>query len=456
MRFGRSRDVDMTQGSVFRHLLLFALPLLAGNLFQQFYNTVDAWVVGNFVGNEAFSAVGTVTSIINTLIGFFGGLASGAGVVISQYYGARRHDKVEQAVHTAIALTVVLSVAFSALGVAMTPTMLRFMKTPADVFGESSAYLTIYFSGMAGLLFYNMGAGILRAVGDSRRPFYYLVAAALLNTVLDLVFVIQFKMGVRGVAYATIIAQGVSAALTLITLMRTSSCVRLTLSRIRFHGRMLGQIIQVGIPAALQLSITAFSNVFVQSYINQFGADAMGGWTAYTKIDQVLILPIQTISLACTTFVGQNLGRGLPERAHRGVRTSLWMSVGVTVVISVAVIAAAPWLVVFFNDKPEVVTYGVMFLRNMIPFFVICCPNQIYAAALRGAGNSKAPMYIMLISFVGFRQLYLFVMSNYISNTIIPLALGYPAGWAVCSVILILYYRRTHLSGTKLNLDDTK
>ena len=456
MRFGRSRDVDMTQGSVFRHLLLFALPLLAGNLFQQFYNTVDAWVVGNFVSNEAFSAVGTVTSIINTLIGFFGGLASGAGVVISQYYGARKYDKVDQAVHTAIALTVVLSVAFSLLGVLMTPTMLRFMKTPAEVFGESSAYLTIYFSGMAGLLFYNMGAGILRAVGDSQRPFYYLVIAALLNTVLDLVFVIQFNMGVRGVAYATILAQGVSAALTLVTLLRTSSCVHLTLSKIRLHGRMLKQIIQVGIPAALQLSVTAFSNVFVQSYINQFGADAMGGWTAYSKIDQVLVLPIQSLSLACTTFVGQNLGRGLPDRARKGVSTSLWMSVTVTAVISVAIVAAAPHLVLFFNDKPEVVEYGVIFLHNMIPLFVICCPNQIYAAALRGAGNSKTPMYIMLGSFVCFRQVYLFVMSNFISNTIVPLAWGYPAGWAVCSAALTYYYHRSHLGVTQLDLEDHK
>lgn len=463
MHFGRSHaehghtrhDVDMTQGSVFFHLLYFALPLLAGNLFQQFYNTVDAWVVGNFVSNEAFSAVGTVTSIINTLIGFFGGLASGAGVVISQYYGARKFDKVEQAVHTSIALTLVLSVAFSALGVAMTPTMLRFMKTPAEVFGESSAYLTIYFAGMAGLLFYNMGAGILRAVGDSKRPFYYLVAAAVINTILDLVFVIQFKMGVRGVAYATIIAQAISALLTLATLMRTSSCVRVTLTKVRLHARMLKQIVQVGIPAALQLSVTAFSNVFVQSYINQFGADAMGGWTAYTKIDQVLILPMQSISLACTTFVGQNLGRRQPERAHDGVRTSLWMSVCVTVVISIGVIAAAPWLVEFFNDKPEVVEYGVLFLRYMIPMFTICCINQVYAAALRGAGNSKAPMYIMLGSFVVFRQVYLFVVSNFISNTILPLAMGYPAGWAVCSVALMLYYHKAHLGGTKLELDET-
>ena len=267
----------MTQGSVFFHLLYFALPLLAGNLFQQFYNTVDIWVVGNYVSDEAFSAVGTVTPIINMLIGSFMGLASGAGVVISQYYGAKKFDKVQEAVHTAIAMTVILTILFSIIGVAMTPTMLRFMKTPDEVFGESSTYLTIYFSGMVGLLFYNMGSGILRAVGDSRRPFYYLVASATINIVLDLVFVVKFHMGVAGVAYATIIAQGISAILTLITLLRTSSCVHLELQKIRIHLSILRQIIHVGIPAALQMAVTAFSNVFVQSYINQFGSDAMGG-----------------------------------------------------------------------------------------------------------------------------------------------------------------------------------
>ncbi len=455
MAFGRRRtDVDMTQGSVFRHLLYFALPLLAGNLFQQFYNTVDAWVVGNFVSNEAFSAVGSVTSIINTLIGFFMGLASGAGVVISQYYGARRFDKVEQAVHTSVALAAILSVAFSLLGVVMTPTMLRFMKTPDSVFGEASAYLTIYFAGMAGLLLYNMGAGILRAVGDSKRPFYYLVVAAVLNIALDLLFVIKFQMGVRGVAYATVLSQAVSAGLTFLTLMWTSSCVRLTLSKVRIHLKMLGQIIQVGIPAALQLSVTAFSNVFVQSYINQFGPDAMGGWTAYSKIDQVLVLPIQSLSLACTTFVGQNLGRKLPQRAHEGVSTSLWMSVTVTAAISAVIVVVAPDLVTFFNNKPEVVEYGTLFLRCLIPLFVVCCFNQIYAAALRGAGNSKAPMYIMLCSFVVFRQCYLYIVSNYISNTIIPLAMGYPAGWVVCSAALFLYYRRARFDGSKLQLEE--
>lgn len=445
---GKRHDVDMTQGSVFLHLLYFALPLLAGNVFQQFYNTVDIWVVGNYVSDEAFSAVGTVTPIINMLIGSFMGLASGAGVVISQYYGAKKFDKVQEAVHTAIAMTVILTVLFSIIGVAMTPTMLHFMKTPDEVFGESSTYLTIYFSGMAGLLFYNMGSGILRAVGDSKRPFYYLVASATINIVLDLVFVIKFHMGVAGVAYATIIAQGISATLTLITLLRTSSCVHLELKKIRIHLPILRQIIHVGIPAALQMAVTAFSNVFVQSYINQFGSDAMGGWTAYTKIDQLIFLPMQSLALSATTFVGQNLGNGQAERAKKGVRTSFLMAVCVTIVVSTGVILAAPHLVIIFNDKPEVVEYGALFLRRLTPFYVLCCVNQIYSGALRGAGNSRVPMIIMLSSFVVFRQCYLYVVSNFISNTILPLAMGYPAGWLVCSTMTLIYYHKVHLTGT--------
>ena len=448
----KRHDVDMTQGSVFRHLLLFSLPLLAGNIFQQFYNTVDTWVVGNYVSNEAFSAVGTVTPIINMLIGSFTGLASGAGVVISQYYGAKKFDQLRDAVHTSIALTALLSVVFTLLGIGMTPAMLHFMKTPEDVFGQSSAYLTIYFSGMAGLMFYNMGAGILRAVGDSKRPFYYLVVTVFLNTILDLVFVIVFGMGVEGVAYATIIAQAISAVLTMFTLLRTSSCVRLEPKKIRFHGKLLKQIIRVGIPAALQLAVTAFSNVFVQSYINQFGKECMGGWTAYSKIDQILFLPMQSLALAATTFVGQNLGTGLGKRARQGVRTALTMAMVTTVVLSASVIFTAPALVSFFNDTPEVTSYGVLFLRRLTPFYLICTVNQIYAGALRGAGNSRAPMFIMLGSFVLFRQCYLYIMSNFISNTVIPLAMGYPAGWFVCSIITLWYYHHFQIEKTRLSL----
>lgn len=445
----RSRDVDMTTGSITRHIILFALPLLAGNIFQQLYNMVDTWVVGRFVSNEAYAAVGTIGPIINMLIGFFAGLASGAGVVISQYYGAQRPEEVQKAVHTASVLTLILSVAFTIIGLAITPLALNMMHTPDDVLPESTAYLQIYFSGITGLLVYNMGAGILRAVGDSQRPFYYLVVCALMNTGLDLLFVIRFHMGVQGVALATILSQGVSAVLVVITLLRTHSCVRLNVRQLRIHWALLKKIFQVGIPAAIQMAITAFSNIFVQSYINFFGPDCMSGWTTYAKVDQLIFLPMQSIALAATTFVGQNLGKNQVERAKKGVRSALNASILSTLLLMVPVLIFAPQIVAFFNSKEEVVSYGAMLLHYLTPFYVLCCFNQVYAGALRGAGNAKAPMLIMLGSFVVFRQIYLFAMSR-IWNEIIPIAMSYPAGWLLCSILTTIYYHRVHLSNSRL------
>ena len=435
----------MTEGNIARHLVNFALPLLIGNIFQQFYNTVDTWVVGNYVSNEAFSAVGTVGPVINMLIGLFGGMSSGASVVIAQYYGAHRNDKVKEAVHTSAALTLILCVAFTVIGLLLIQPMLRLMKTPVEVLPESTAYLTIYFAGMSGLMIYNMGSGILRAVGDSTRPFYFLVVSAVLNIVLDLVFVIAFDMGVRGVGFATIIAQGVSALLISFSLLHSESCVRLRVRDLRINGKMLRKVIRVGIPAGLQMAITGFSNVFVQSYINHFGADCMSGWTAYSKIDQLLILPMQSVGLASTTFVGQNLGQSKVDRAKQGIRTALLMAVAVTFCVMIPVIVFAPQLVAFFNDKPEVIGYGTLLLRYISPFYLVCCINQVYAGALRGSGNSRVPMVIMLVSFVLFRQCYLYLMANFVSNEVVPIVLGYPAGWVLCSLITLVYYKRTKI-----------
>lgn len=444
----------MTQGSVVGHLVRFAVPLLLGNLFQQLYNTVDLWVVGKFVSNEAYSAVGTVTPIITMLIGFFMGLASGAGVVISQYYGAKKHDQVRQTVHTSIVMTLALGVALSAAGILIIPYMLRLMNTAPEAVPEATTYLTIYFAGAMGLLLYNMGSGILRAVGDSKRPFYFLVVSALLNIALDLLFVIGFGMKVEGVAYATILSQGVSAALILLVLARSGEdCIRLRWKELRVDRRILRQIVRIGVPSALQLAITSFSNVFVQSYINYFGLDCMSGWTTYSKLDQFIILPVQSLGLAATTFVGQNLGTDQVERAKRGTRDAFFLSVGITVVISSAAIALAPQLVAFFNDKPEVVAYGTLFLRYMCPCYVLICVNQVYSGSLRGAGISQPPTYIMLASFVVFRQIYLYIMANFISNAILPIAMGYPAGWLVCSVLTLIYYNHVDLAGKRV-VDD--
>ena len=448
----RGKDVDMTQGNITKHLITFALPLLAGNIFQQMYNMVDTWVVGRYVSNEAYAAVGTNGPIINLLIGFFMGLSSGAGVVISQYYGAKRHEDVSRTVHTAMTMTLILAVLFTGLGIFMTPFMLNIMNTPANVLPESTTYLRTIFSGIGCLMIYNIGSGILRAVGDSKRPFYFLVVCAVMNTVLDLVFVIRFKMGVQGVALATILSQAVSAILVLITLLRTPECIQLKPAKLCIHWNMLKKIFRVGIPAAIQMAITSFSNIFVQSYINFFGDNCMSGWTTYAKVDQLLFLPMQSIALASTTFVGQNLGSNQVERAKKGVTRALIIAMTSTVILMIPVMIFAPQIVAFFNSKPEVVEYGSMLLRWITPFYVLCCFNQIYSGALRGSGNSKAPMIIMLSSFVAFRQVYLFVMSR-ICNEILPIAMSYPAGWLLCSTLTLIYYRKVSLGQNRL-VDD--
>jgi len=442
--------MDMTAGPITLQLIQFAFPLLIGNLFQQLYNTVDSWVVGNYVSKEAFAAVGAVGPIINMLIGFFLGLSNGAGVLISQYYGAKKHEKVSETVHTFLLMTLILGVLFTFVGLGMTPLMIRFMNTPENVVPESTAYLSIYFAGVIGLMLYNAGAGILRAIGDSQRPFYFLVTSALINIILDLVFVLVFDMGVEGVAWATVISQAVSALMTLIVLFRSTTCVRLSLSKLRIHWDMLAKIIRIGIPSALQMMIISFSNVFVQSYVYAFGDDCMAGWGAYSKIDMIMFLPMQSLSLAVTTFVGQNIGIGQEERARKGVSVAMKITVLITVILMIPLLIFAPYAVQIFNRDPNMLSYGVLFLRHITPFYVICCFNQIYSSALRGAGNTKIPMYIMLFAFVLFRQAYMFVMSNYISNTILPIAMGYPAGWIVCSTITTLYYRKVPLNRKKI------
>lgn len=436
-------DKDMTVGGIAGHLIAFSIPLLIGNVFQQLYNTVDSVVVGNYVGKQALAAVGSVGPIVNMLIGFFVGFSSGAGVLISRYYGAHDGEKVQRAVHTTVALTLLFCLGLSILGVVLTPFMLQAMKTPEDVIGEAETYLRIYFAGLTGLLLYNCGSGILRAVGDTRRPLYFLIFSALVNTVLDIVFVVVFHMGVAGVAIATVIAQLASSVLTLAVLMRTAGDYRIRLRKVRLDREMLGQICSLGFPSAVQLAVTAFSNVFVQSYINRFGSDCMAGWTSYNKIDAFALLPITSISMAATTFVGQNLGAGNPDRARKGTHTALALCEATTAVILVPLMVFAPQLIRLFNGEPEVGRYGILFIRMISPFYLLITINQVLAGSLRGAGDTRNCMFITLGSFVVFRQIYLFVVSK-IWDTIVPVAFGYPAGWIVCSIIMVIYYRSGH------------
>ena len=393
-------DMTMTEGNIFRQLLLFSLPLLAGNFFQQCYNTVDSIVLGNFVGRSALAAVGTTTPIINTLIGLFLGLSTGIGVVISQFYGAREDKKVSQAVQTSLLLVLLLCVAFTIVGVLMVPFMLRLMATPADVLPGATLYLRIYFAGVAGLMLYNLGSGILRAVGDSRRPLYFLIFSAAVNTVLDLLFVAVFHWGIAGAAIATVIAQALSAVLVLVVLTRTQGSYRIVWKGMRMDKGILRNMFWIGIPSALQLAFTSFSNVFVQSYVNRFASSCMAGWAAYQKIDAFAILPMTTLSVSATTFVGQNVGAGNWDRAKQGIRTAMAMATVITLIILVPLMIFAGPLCSLFNQETEVIGYGVYFIRLISPFYLLANFNQIYAGALRGAGDAKMPMFIMLGSFV--------------------------------------------------------
>lgn len=441
----------MTQGGIARRLLQFAFPLLLGNFFQLLYNMVDTWVIGQNGDNGAYAAVGSVGPVINLLVGFFIGLSSGAGVVISQYYGAKRTDKVHDAVHTSVAMTAVMAIVFTLLGIFLTPILLNVILRSGgednEVFNNARTYLTIYFSGVAGLMFYNIGSGILRAVGDSTRPFIYLLVSAVTNTVLDLLFVFQFKMGVAGVAIATVIAQVLSAVLTFVSLFRSpkESGIKLCLRELRIKFDMLKRILKVGFPAAIQMAITSFSNVFVQSYIagvNGVQTYNLGGWTSYTKIDQLIFLPIQTLGLAATTFVAQNVGQGDVARAKKGTYSAYFMSTSLTAVLIGVIVVFAPSLAGIFNPDENVVDCATRLLRVLTPFYLFCPVNQIFSCSLRGAGNTRAPMFIMLGSFVAFRQLYLYVMTHFISNDLIPVAMSYPCGWGLCCVITLVYFFR--------------
>lgn len=431
---------DMTQGSIVKQLIQFSLPLMLGNVFQMLYNTVDSVVVGNFVGTQALAAVGSTTMIVNIMVFFFNGFATGASVVIARRFGARDQQQLHTAVQTTMATTFVLAVFFTVIGLIGVEPMLRLMATPEDVFGEAAIYLRIYIAGFSGLVIYNMCSGILRAVGDTTRPLYFLILTSVLNIVLDLFFVLKLHMGIAGVAYATIISQFVSAGLTLLLLSSTRDIYRLNWKGLSINTQVLGQIVAVGLPAAIQSVITSFSNVFVQSYINAFGSQCMAGWSAYNKLDQFILLPMQSLAMAATTFVSQNIGANRQKRASKGTVASVSLSLGVTAVIILAVCIFAGPAITLFTPDEAVIEFGVLFVRTNFVFLLFNCVNHVLAGALRGRGDSTAPMAIMLITFVGLRQIYLFVVTRFVANTPALVGFGYPVGWMACCVIEVAYY----------------
>ena len=434
-------DVDMTKGSITKHLINFALPLMVGNLFQQLYNMVDTWVVGNYVSNEAFSAVGTVTPIINTLIGFFLGLSSGAGVVISQYYGAGREDKVRQAVHTSLVLTLLMGAVFTAAGIAMTPLMLRLMRTPAEVAPEQTTYLTIYFAGVMGLLLYNMGSGILRAVGDSKRPLYFLIASCLVNIVLDLLFVAVLGMGVTGAAIATIASQFFSAILTLIALLRTQDSYRLIVSKIRFHRDLLFDIIKIGLPAGLQSAMYSISNLLIQSSINSFGTDTIAAWTAYGKVDSIFWMIMGAYGVSITTFAGQNFGAGKYDRIKKSVRICLGLAAVTSLFLSFIVLNFGGTILLLFTRDTNVINICIGMMRVVSPAYITYICIEILSGTCRGCGDSFFPMLLTCFGVCVLRILWITIAVP-LRHEVATVAFSYPLTWTITSILFILYYKR--------------
>lgn len=444
------KENSMTSGNILKQLVLFSLPLLLGNLFQQLYNTVDSVIVGNFVGKNALAAVGASAPIINMLVGFFMGLATGASVVISQYYGAKDEKRLHDAVHTSMALTIVVGVAMTIIGTILSPLLVSLIGTPQDVFDNATLYLHIYFYGVLGLMVYNMGSGILRAVGDAKRPLYFLILSSIINIVLDYVFVVYVNMGIAGVAWATLIAQCTSAILVLLLLIRTKEPYRIVLKDLKMDKEMLKKVVSIGLPSGIQQSIVSFSNVIVQSYINGFGSGAMAGNSAWTKIDSFIMLPMQSFGLAATTFTGQNLGAKKTDRALKGARTALWLSIAVTISLSILVFFNGTTLLNVFSSDEEVHYYGTMLMNTYVPSYVFLCMVQIFAGVLRGAGDATPPMVTMIVCYVVIRQIYLAIISHFAHNFILTM-MGFPLTWTLCAFCLYLHYRKkTWLNHSKI------
>lgn len=428
----------MTEGTIWKKLLFFAVPLILGNLFQQLYNTVDSIIVGNYIGSEALAAVGASSSVVSLLIGFCIGASAGAGVVISQFFGAQDREGLRKAVHTTVALSIVAGIVMTVAGVLLTPLILRAMGTPSEVFSQASVYLQVYFGGMVFSVIYNMAAGILNAVGNSKRSLVYLLIAACSNIVLDFLFVVVFKMGIIGAALATDISQLISCIFILLFLTRTDEMYKVRLREIRFYDHLLSKILRIGLPTGVQNIVISLSNVIVQSTVNSFGAVVMAGFAAYIKIDGFNLLPVLSISMAATTFTGQNIGAGKLDRVKKCMFTSVAMGVVYTVSTGILLLAFAPQVIGVFTKNMEVVDCGVYIMRFFCPFYWMLAILQILSGTIRGAGRTMETMFVFLISLCLYRIVWIWGSMAY-KHSLDLLMMVYPTSWLVGAVLILLY-----------------
>ena len=434
-----SKQHSLIEGPIWKGILLFTLPVFLGNVFQQLYNTFDAWCVGNYISDEALAAVSSSGSLIFMMVSFFNGVAMGAGVMSADAFGAKEYDSMRKAIHTAIAFGLVTGVLMTVAGVALTPTILKWMGTPSEVLPQSVSYFRYYFCGAIFTVMYNIFVGILHAVGDSKHPLYYLIFSTFVNIVLDMLFVAVLGFGVGSAAVATTISQGISALLCLLHILRVDAPYRVKLREIRFHKDSLKEIIRYGLPSGVQNSVIALANVVVQSNINSFGKAAMAGCGSYSKLEGFVFLPVTCFSQALSTFVGQNLGAGHHDRVKKGVAFSVLCSCIAAEAIGILSYIFAPQLIGIFSDSAESISFGTQHMRTICLFYFLLSFSHCIAAVLRGAGRPSVPMFTMLACWCVIRVSYITIAVRLV-NQITTVSWAYPITWTLSSIIFLIYF----------------
>ena len=431
--------MDMTRGKPWRLITAFAIPVLLSQGFQQLYNTADALIVGRFLGDEALAAVSSSGTLIFLIISFFTGMSMGASVTISRYFGAGDYARVSRAIHTNVLLALLCGIVLTVFGVALTPTFLRWMGTDPDVLPEAISYFRYYFFGILAVVMYNTCKGIMNALGDSRRPLYYLILSSLVNIVLDLLFIAVFHWGVWSAAAATTISQAVSMVLCLIHLTKKGTIYQVRLRDLRLDREMLGQIFRYGLPSGVQNSVIGFANVIVQSNINSFGKLAMAAYGAYSKLEGFAFLPVTSFTMALTTYVSQNLGAGEYDRAKKGSRFGIITSLLLAELIGVLMYLFAPQLTAIFTETPEVIALGVEQARTISLFYCLLAFSHAVASVCRGAGKAFVPMTIMLVFWCVVRITYITTVMHFVHD-IQYIYWAYPITWSLSSVVYLIYY----------------
>lgn len=432
-------SVDLTEGNIAKNILIFALPLVAGQLFQNLYNTVDSIVVSRCVGLTALAAVTSCTDISRLLVGFFTGLSVGSGVAFSRYFGSKDYDNLHRAIHTALAFSVLMGLGMMALGILSSPLLLRVVDCPADVYPEALLYLRVYLVGVLFTSIYNVQSGVLRSVGDSRSPFLYLVAASFINIALDLFFVAGLGWGVAGVAIATILSQSGSVAMVTVRMLRTTDVYHLNPRHLTIDGKMLSGILKLGIPSAIQTCLISFSNLFVQRYVNSFGTQAMAGAGAGRKIDEYVSTLTVALGQSSTIYVGQCMGTGKYGRAYQGIRCVIAINFAVILLLAVPIYIFAEPISGLFTDDAGAISFAVTMVRTLMPLYILQAFHQVLSNSVRGFGHSSAALVTTVAGLIVCRQIYLAIATALVRDVRLVF-LSWPVGWAFSAALAGVYY----------------